>query len=606
MKIEHHCCKWVRGTLSCRIKREKSKRCRFSNFWIDMVILVSVCVVIVLSFSALAYAQQVLGIDPTVRPDDRLQEIFKEKPPAPPPSLILPPPPPPKKEAEELPLKSVFVRTIVVTGSTVFSSEELAEVTGPYVGRELTNEDLEALRRALTTHYINKGFVNSGAIIPDQTIVDGVITLKIIEGQLTHIEVEGNKWFGDSFIQDRLALGAGPPVNISPLQQRLQILQQDTRIKLVHAELRPGVKPGESILKVSVEEKIPFMVWLAANNYVPPSIGSRRGLLALAHKNLTGRGDILSFTYGRSEGLRPQIDVWYSLPITARDTTLTMRYRKNGIYNVSRLFEDLDIESKSDIYGLTLRHPFYRTLNQEFAMALIGENLRNKNYMLGEPFSFSLGEEAGESIDTAIRFSQEWTYRTQQQVIAARSRFSFGIDALDATIREHGLPDGEFFSWLGQFQWARILKPWDVQVIFRTDIQLSNDPLLPLEQIAVGGRYSVRGYRENLLVRDQALIASLESRIPIVRNKRWADYLQLVPFIDYGRSWNKDFPTPSPKEIWSIGLGLRWGATLIKSPVEVKAQFEFYWGYALKDVDTGAEYDLQDDGIHLQFVITGF
>jgi len=217
-----------------------------------MVILVSVCVVIVLSFSALAYARQVLGIDPTVRPGDRLQEIFKEKPPAPPPSLILPPPPPPKKEAEELPLKSVFVRTIVVTGSTVFSSEELAEVTGPYVGRELTNEDMEALRRALTTHYINKGFVNSGAIIPDQTIVDGVITLKIIEGQLTHIEVEGNKWFGDSFIQDRLALGAGPPVNISPLQQRLQILQQDTRIKLVHAELKRGLKPGESVLKVNV------------------------------------------------------------------------------------------------------------------------------------------------------------------------------------------------------------------------------------------------------------------------------------------------------------------------------------------------------------------
>ena len=605
MKVDYQCLKADRVTSYYRLKCEKSKRSRCSNFWMDMFILISVWVVIVFSFSATAYAQQALDIDPTVRPGDRLQEILKEKPHAPPPALILPPPPPPKK-AEELPLKSVFVRRIVVTDSTVLSSEELAEVTAPYVGRELTNEDLETLRRALTAHYINKGYVNSGAIIPDQTVVDGVITLKIIEGQLTRIEVEGNKWFRDSYVQDRLALGAGPPVNIGPLQQRLQILQQDTRIKLVHAELRPGIKPGESELKVNVEEKTPFMFWLAFNNYVSPSVGGCVGTLSLAHKNLTGRGDILSLTYGRSEGLKPQIDVWYSLPITAKDTTLTMRYRENDFYNVSEPFKDLDIESESKIYGLTLRHPFYRTLNQEFAMALTGENLRNQNYLLGDRFSFSLGEEDGESIDNAIRFAQEWTYRTQQQVIAARSRFSWGIDVGDATIRHHGLPDGEFFSWLGQFQWARILKPWDVQVLFRTDVQLCDDPLLPLEQIAVGGRYTVRGYRENALVRDQALIASLESRIPIVRNKRWVDYLQLVPFIDYGRSWNKDFSTPNPKDIWSIGIGLRWGATLIKSPAEIKAQFEFYWGYDFKDVDTEDEYDLQDDGIHFQCVITGF
>jgi hemolysin activation/secretion protein len=606
MKIEDHFHKRIRVSPSYQIKREKSKKRRFYNFRIGMVVLVFIWAAIVLSCSPLAWAQEVLGLDPTVPPGDRLQEIYREKPPAPPPSLLLPPSPLPKREVERLPLKSVFVRMIVVTGSTVFSPEELAEVTSPFVNRELTNEDLEALRRDLTVHYIDKGYVSSGAIIPDQNVVDGVITVKIIEGRLTRIEVEGNKWFGDTFIQDRLALGAGPPVNIISLQKRLQLLQQNKQIKLVNAELRPDVKPGENVLKIHVEEKNPFKIWLGFNNYMPPSIGGWYGQLAVANENLTGRGDILSFTYGRSEGLKPQIDTWYSLPITARDTTFTMRYRKNDFYNVSEPFQDLDIESESDIYGLTLRHPFYRTLNQEFAMALTGENLRNKNYLLGEPFSFSLGEEAGKSVDTAIRFSQEWTYRTQQQVIAARSTFNFGIDALDATIRKSGLPDGKFFSWLGQFQWATVLKPWDVQVLFRTDSQLSNDPLLPLEQIAVGGRYTVRGYRENLLVRDQALIASLESRIPIIRNKPWADYLQLVPFIDYGRAWNKELRTPSPKDIWSIGLGLRWGTILTKSPVEVRAEFEFYWGYALKNVDTGDEYDLQDDGIHFQFVITGF
>ena len=54
-----------------------------------------------------------------------------------------------------------------------------------------------------------------------------------------------------------------------------------------------------------------------------------------------------------------------------------------------------------------------------------------------------------------------------------------------------------FFSWLGQAQLARRLETLSAQVIGRVDLQLANDRLFPLEQFAVGGRYSVRGYREN-------------------------------------------------------------------------------------------------------------
>ena len=124
------------------------------------------------------------------------------------------------------------------------------------------------------------------------------------------------------------------------------------------------------------------------------------------------------------------------------------------------------------------------------------------------------------------------------------------------------IPDGQFFAWLGQFQWTRRLTDWDLQSIFRLDVQLSSQPLLPLEQIAVGGRYSVRGYRENQLVRDNGLIVSLESRLPIVRNKPWADFVQLAPFVDFGRAWNTKLPTPDPKMMVSIGIGLRWAITL--------------------------------------------
>src|SRR5688572_27989486 len=67
------------------------------------------------------------------------------------------PSPPPSREFQPLGRLRVFVREIRVVGSTVFSSEQLAAVTGPYTNREVTAEDLESLRLALTRLYIDRG-----------------------------------------------------------------------------------------------------------------------------------------------------------------------------------------------------------------------------------------------------------------------------------------------------------------------------------------------------------------------------------------------------------------------------------------------------------------
>ena len=224
--------------------------------------------------------------------------------------------------------------------------------------------------------------------------------------------------------------------------------------------------------------------------------------------------------------------------------------------------------------------------------------------MLGEPFSFSPGTKHGVAIDTAVRLAAEWFDRTPNQVLAVRSRFSVGVDALGATINSGGLPDGRFFAWLGQVQWARRLPAHDLELLARLDLQLTSDPLLPLEQVGLGGRFSVRGYRENQLVRDNALIASLESRIPLLRNRRWADYIQGVPFVDVGHGWNHHSATSEPTTLASVGLGVRWAATF-GTVVPLRPQFEVFWGYKRKDVQT-AGGNLQDKGLHLQFVLAAF
>src|SRR5262249_22116396 len=403
-------------------------------------------------------AQESLEGPPPGRPGLPQLPTLEEQPSKPQVGPILPPlPPVTPAEPQQLPQQvRVLVRQIKIVGNTVFPMEKLSEVTQRYVNRELATEDLEALRLELTHLYIDAGYINSGAIIPDQKVSEGVITLQIIEGELSNIEISGTKWFRDSYIRKRIALGAGPPLNIGALQERLQFLQQDERIARLNAELRPGVQRGESALLVQVEETNPFKVELAFNNYQSPTVGAERGLITVTHQNLTGHGDPLSVTYGRSKGIDVQIDASYAIPLTVYDTTLGVRYRRNTFNVVEAQFQELDVQSRSEAYSVTLRQPIFHTLTQEFAIALSVERQENQTAILGEPFSFSLGTQHGRTAVTALRLALEWTERTQNQVLAARSRLSLGIDAFNSTISDD-LPDSRFVAWLGQVQWARRL-----------------------------------------------------------------------------------------------------------------------------------------------------
>jgi len=561
------------------------------------------------------FAQAVPPIfDPTLRSGEPRAPLKKEfKPPTPPPSLILPPvPAPPEGDVQkELGQVRVFVNAIQVTGNTVFPDSEIKAVTTPYENRTLTTEDLERLRLALTLLYINNGYITSGAVIPDQDVKDGVIQIQIIEGALSRIDVEGNNWFRRSYLGDRLMLGAGPPLKLEPLQERLQLLQRDPRIERINADLRPGDQRGESILTVKVREARPWKVWLDFNNYQTPIVGAERGLITLAHQNVTGHGDPFSITYGGSRGVHPIIDTSYTLPLNRYDTTFTASYRRNEFVVVSDQFRALDLNSESEIFSFTLRHPIYRSLTDELAVAITGEHLYNKITsafdLPGQPFRFIPGSsDTGVSAVSALRFIQEYQHRTASSVIALRSRVSVGIDVLGATINSREattaggepLPSGRFVSWLGQAQAVKrldYLGGW--QILGRLDLQLSNNRLFPLEQIPVGGRFSVRGYRENTLVRDNGFLASLESRIPLLKFAGGEDMLQFAQFVDLGRAWLSRTSTPAPETLASVGLGIRWNVL----PRD-QARFELYWGVPLNHVPHPAG-NLQDHGIHLQVVV---
>ncbi len=533
-------------------------------------------------------------------PPPRLPEKIE---PLPPPPQILPPVPPVPPRREPAPPVRMFVHDIHVVGNVVFTEEQLNEVTRPYKGRELTAEDLEAVRLALTLYYVDRGYVTSGAIIPDQAVTFGVLTIQIIEGRLSRIDIEVKNFLWSGYLRSRILPGVTTPLNVNPLQERLQFLQLDPRIERVNAELKPDDQLGHSILNVQVKEAPLLHGRIAINNYQSPTVGSVQGLGTIEDTNLTGLGDTLSFTYGRSSGINPIYDAKYAIPVNRYDTTISAQYRRFDFVVEEEQFQALDIRNNAEIFSFSIRQPLYRTLQDEFAVSVIFEYEKNTSTLLGQPFDFVAGSTNGLFVIAPLRFAQEYVHRTSEQVISAFSRFTVGLGAFDATGGSN-VPDSatsRFFSWLGEAQWVRQLTPLRTQMLARTTMQFSNNHLFPLEQVSVGGRYSVRGYREYTLVRDNAFLASLEFRVPVFTTSDGLDRLHLATFADVGQSWNTNASNQAPAGIGNINTGPintlgSVGLGLIVTITE-GIRFEIYKGFQLNFLDQGTG-NLQDYGVH--------
>jgi hemolysin activation/secretion protein len=224
----------------------------------------------------------------------------------------------------------------------------------------------------------------------------------------------------------------------------------------------------------------------------------------------------------------------------------------------------------------------------------------------------------------------EWVNRSQRYVLALRSTFSVGFYSFGATRFDPRsftgttsgaaaagidpeVPDSKFFTWLGQGQYVRrifetatpgsepkgslrLLR--ESLLVLRTNVQLSDEPLLALEQFSLGGAQSVRGYRENQLLRDNGIFASAELRVPLWLAADKSPVVALAPFLDYGVGWNVNKIETQSRDIYSAGVGLLIHATQ-------HAQVSVYWGHPFINLHNGRT-SLQDDGWHITVSLNAF
>ncbi|BAY26772.1 surface antigen variable number [Calothrix sp. NIES-2100] len=491
------------------------------------------------------------------------------------------------------------VDRIEVVGSTVFKPEQFAAITTPFVGKDLTFAELLQIKDAITKLYTDQGYVTTGALITPQTVEAGVIKIQVIEGSLQEIKIVGNRRLNSQYIRSRIQLGAGTPLNVPRLIEKLQLLRLDPRIQNLSAELQMGVRPGSNILQVEIQEADTFRLTTSLDNGRSPSVGSFRRGVDLQEANLLGLGDTLSLGYANTDGSNT-INLNYTLPINAHNGTLSFGFNQGWNRVIEKPFSVLDIQSDTTSYEFSYRQPLLQKPTQELAVGLSFSRQESQTELgidnIG-PFRLSPGaDEQGRTNISALRFFQDYTQRSTSQVFAVRSQFSFGVDWLGGNVSEDE-PDTRFFSWRGQAQWVRQLAP-DTLFLARGDVQLSANSLVPLEQFGLGGQLSVRGYRQDALLTDNGMLFSAEFRLPIVRAPKLGGVLQLTPFIDVGTGWNVKGDNPSPSTLVGTGLGLLW-----KQGDTFSARFD--WGIPLISVE-GEKPSLQENGLYFSLQYSPF
>jgi len=456
---------------------------------------------------------------------------------------------------------NMFVQTIQLSGNTVFSKDELSQWFTPYQQRKVSSDELRYLADELTQHYIDRGYLNSGVIIPNQEIKNATVRLQAIEGQLSRIEILGNENVRTAYIEEHIRVDLSSPLNVAQLKENLQLFERDPHIVQINAQLLPAINRGESILRIKLKEQAPYSFGLQVNNFRTPLIGEEQMRINGTYRNLTGRGDQIRVEAGLTQS-NNEYSINYAMPLNARGINFNLQHvRTSGSITLDASGVDPVIRSDAIQTAIGLNYPLIRKLKQSLNAIIRFESKQSQSYLNDIPISFVLGEQDGKARVSALSAGVSWNRNFGKQIIAIYATSKIGLNVLDATINDSGA-DGRFVAFQGQTHYLHYLSSSLGQINAKFNWQFSPDQLLALEKFSAGGAASVRGYRENQLLANNGASASLEWRIPLpsFQHKAYFRKTEIFPFIDQAYISNQRRPEIAGikrKVLLSVGLGMR-------------------------------------------------
>lgn len=453
----------------------------------------------------------------------------------------------------------VQVNSLRVTGNTLFSQAELIAAAGVRPGSELTLAELRAAAARVARFYNGRGYFLAQAYLPAQDIIDGAVTIAVVEGRYGTTEIRNRTSLSDGAVRNVLTgLRRGDPVAAAPLERRLLLLSDIPGVQ-VRSTLAPGAAVGTSDLIVDLTPGRRVSGSVEADNAGNRFTGAYRVGGTINLNNPTGRGDLASLRLLASTGGLAYGRAAYQTPLG--DATIGVAYTHLR-YQLGREFSDLDADGTANIFSVFGSYPLIRARNANL-YALAGLDLRMLEDRIGlvsaqsdkTSHVLTLGL-TGDTHDTLG--GGGWNFFSLSGTLGElliESPLERTIDA--ATARTAGN-----FSRL-QASAARlqtVTGPLSVYAAVRGQVAFDN--LDSSEKMGLGGANAVRAYPEGEAYGDQGYIATLEARLMLTGlESTLPGRLQLFGFVDVGEvefSRNPWFAGSNHARRSGLGAGLTW------------------------------------------------
>ena len=451
----------------------------------------------------------------------------------------------------------ITVSDFAFTGNSVIDSRTLSRVVEPFAGADLTLDDLKGVADSVSAYYHSHGYFLAQTILPEQDIENGIVTLQVFEGKLGQIIITGDAGYSAGFLKSHFKhMYKEGVIKKGPMERALMIMNDLPGIT-VTSVLQSGQEQGATDVVVTVKKGRQFGNSISVDNF-----GSKfarvRAMAGFDILNQVGRGSVFSLNgvTGMNSDKLYYFNANYRIPLDANGTTLGL-YGLAGDFGVGKEFAVLDIQGQASAMGVSVAWTTNKGERKNTVVELGLDARNSKQDILGATSS-------NDKIRTlrmdVRRKSQGSSGRTFSSFTATRGLGDmFGGMRDDSPLSSRSIAgaDGSFTKFGFEYGRAMALNPKTI-FITRMAGQYSLDDLVVGEQFSIGGPDSVRGYPQAEHLGDSGVMASLEARFGL--SKERMDQFQIAAFYDIGRVSVKTPALGQAKSttISGAGLGLRY------------------------------------------------
>jgi hypothetical protein len=134
--------------------------------------------------------------------------------------------------------------------------------------------------------YRDLGFATISVTLPRQKLTNGTVRVKVVEGKLAKIKVEGNRHFSTNNILRALpSLDTNILLNTKWFQPELDLANANPD-RQIYPVISPGLEPGTSDLTLKVKDRLPLHGRIEVNDKSSPDTPLLRLDTAIQYNNL--------------------------------------------------------------------------------------------------------------------------------------------------------------------------------------------------------------------------------------------------------------------------------------------------------------------------------